>query len=140
MPPLCTPLTESGQVDVRSPAALVEHLVGAGVDGLFVLGSTGEAACLSDIQRRTVIETVVDAARGRLPVLAGAVDMATAVLTGLKDSSGDEGARRLLVRIPAAGRDFSVLIDCPATAAPQLPLDAAANRTVRRLLEEAGLL
>lgn len=32
------------------------------------------------------------------------------------------------------------VIGSPATAAPQLPLDDAANRTVRRLLEEAGLL
>ncbi|MFB1048318.1 dihydrodipicolinate synthase family protein [Streptomyces chrestomyceticus] len=298
VPPLCTPLTPDGRVDTRSLAALTTRLVGAGVSGLFVLGSSGEAAYLTDAQRRTVVETVIEAAGGR-PVLAGAIDMTTArvvehartawslgadaivatapfytrthpaeiadhftrvrdgadlplfaydipmavhtklpldtvltlardgVLAGLKDSSGEDGAlRRLLVRVRAQVPDFSVLtgseltvdgallagahgvvpglgnvdphgyvrlyehaaagrwreaaaeqdrlaalfaltdagdpavmgrnssalgafkaalhlqgvIDCPATAPPQLPLDEAAVGTVRRCLEEAGLL
>ncbi|MDT3399475.1 dihydrodipicolinate synthase family protein [Streptomyces sp. B1866] len=75
IPPLCTPLTPAGEVDTRSLRALVEHLIGARVHALFALGSTGEAAYLTDARRRTALETVVEAAAGRVPVLAGAIDM-----------------------------------------------------------------
>ncbi|KUJ70762.1 glucose dehydrogenase [Streptomyces albus subsp. albus] len=301
VPPLCTPLTPNGDIDTASLAALVERQVAAGVHGVFALGSSGEAAYLDDGRRRTVLETVCRAADGRVPVLAGVIDMTTAraldhartaaglgvdglvatapfytrthpveiadhfrrlrdgvdlplfgydipasvhtkltapvllplaqdgTLAGLKDSSGDDGAlRRLLVAVRALGLEgtFSVLtgselavdgallagvhgvvpglgnvdpegylrlygharagrwreaaaeqdrlaalfaltevgdpaamggsssalggfkaalqllgvIACAATAVPQVPLDAGAQASVRRILEEGGLL
>ncbi|MBH5337793.1 dihydrodipicolinate synthase family protein [Streptomyces pactum] len=301
VPPLCTPLTPAGEIDTRSLTALVERVVVAGAGGVFALGSSGEAAYLDDARRRTVLETVCQAAAGRVPVLAGVIDMTTArvvehartaagcgadalvatapfytrthpaevadhfrrirdavdlplfaydmpasvhtkltagilvpavqdgTLAGLKDSSGDEGAlRRLLVTLRGLGLDrtFTVLtgselavdgallagahgvvpglgnvdphgyvrlyeharagrwreaaaeqdrlarlfgitatgdpavmggsssalggfkaalhllgvIDCPATAAPQVPLGDTERAAVRRLLKDAGLL
>ncbi|QLJ00502.1 dihydrodipicolinate synthase family protein [Streptomyces sp. NEAU-sy36] len=77
VPPVCTPLTPEREVDVPSLLRLVDHLVGAGVHGLFVLGSTSEAAFLTDAQRRRVVETVTGHLGGQLPVLAGAIDMTT---------------------------------------------------------------
>ncbi len=77
IPPICTPLTPDGEVDVDSLRDLVDFLAGAGVDGLFVLGSTSEAAYLTDRQRRTVVETAAAHLDGALPVLAGAIDMTT---------------------------------------------------------------
>lgn len=77
VPPVCTPLTPEGEVDTVSLARLVDHLAGAGVDGLFVLGSTSEAAFLTDRQRVTVVDTAVGQLDGALPVLAGAIDMTT---------------------------------------------------------------
>ncbi|GAA4289366.1 4-hydroxy-tetrahydrodipicolinate synthase [Actinomadura luteofluorescens] len=77
VPPVCTPLTPEMEVDVPSLERLVDHLVGAGVDGLFVLGSTSEVAFLPDAHRRTVLETVVKHVAGQVPVLGGAIDMAT---------------------------------------------------------------
>lgn len=77
IPPLCTPLTPDGEVDTGSLLRLVTHLTGAGVDGLFVLGTTSEAAYLTDRQRRTVVETVAAHLDGALPLLAGAIDMTT---------------------------------------------------------------
>jgi 4-hydroxy-tetrahydrodipicolinate synthase len=77
VPPVCTPLTPEREVDVPSLLRLVDHLVGAGVHGLFVLGSTSEAAFLTDRQRRQVVEAVAGHVGGRLPVLAGAIDMTT---------------------------------------------------------------
>lgn len=50
---------------------LCEDLVAAGVHGLTPLGSTGEFAYLNASQRRRVVEVTVDAARGRVPVVAG---------------------------------------------------------------------
>ncbi|MGW4730621.1 dihydrodipicolinate synthase family protein [Streptomyces shenzhenensis] len=77
VPPVCTPLTPEGEVDVASLLRLVDHLVEGGVHGLFVLGSTSEAAYLTDRQRRQVVQAVTGHVAGRLPVLAGAIDMTT---------------------------------------------------------------
>ena len=77
VPPVCTPLTPDHEVDTASLVRLVDHLVAGGVDGLFVLGSSSEAAYLPDAQREKVVETVVGHVAGQLPVLAGVIDMAT---------------------------------------------------------------
>lgn len=77
VPPVCTPFTPDGDVDVRSLERLVGHLLDHGVDGLFALGSSSEAAFLTDRQRALVLRTVVDRAEGRVPVLAGVIDMTT---------------------------------------------------------------
>ncbi|MFE9775096.1 dihydrodipicolinate synthase family protein [Streptomyces sp. NPDC005931] len=77
VPPVLTPLTPHGDVDVLSLRRLVEHLIVAGVHGVFLLGSSGEAVHLTDAQRRTVLETGVDAVAGRVPVLAGVIDTTT---------------------------------------------------------------
>ncbi|GAB2482811.1 dihydrodipicolinate synthase family protein [Promicromonospora xylanilytica] len=78
VPPVLTPLTAGGEVDVESLDRLVRHLVERGVHGVFVLGSTGEVAYLTDTQRDLVVRTVVGAADGRVPVLGGAIDLTTA--------------------------------------------------------------
>ncbi|GGV49046.1 dihydrodipicolinate synthase family protein [Streptomyces spectabilis] len=100
VPPVCTPLTPDNEVDVASLERLVDHLVGAGVDALFVLGSSSEAAYLPDGHRRTVVSTVVRHAGGQLPVLAGAIDMTTLrVLDHVRDAA-DAGADGVVVTAP----------------------------------------
>lgn len=78
IPPMCTPLTEDGELDLASVATLAEHLIGGGVHGIFALGSTGEFAALTGRQRRELLAATVAAARGRVPVLAGILDTSTA--------------------------------------------------------------
>ena len=70
-PYLVSPIHASGAVDGDVLGRLCEDLIGAGVHGLTPLGSTGEFAYLSWAQRRRVVEVVVEAARGRVPVVAG---------------------------------------------------------------------
>lgn len=77
IPPLLTPLHENGDVDYESLGNLVERLVGAGVDGIFVLGSSGEVAFLNDTVRDQVIEKIVALVDGRCPVYAGVIDTQT---------------------------------------------------------------
>ncbi|GAA1635881.1 dihydrodipicolinate synthase family protein [Nonomuraea maheshkhaliensis] len=77
IPPVCTPMTPDYEVDVASMVRLVDHLVGGGVDALFVLGSSSEVAYLTDAQRRTVLDTVIGHVAGQVPVLAGVIDMTT---------------------------------------------------------------
>lgn len=85
IPPLVTPLNADGTVNYQDLENLVEHLITAGVDGLFPLGSTGQVAYLSDADRIAIVETVSRKAAGRVPVIAGAIDLtATRVIESAK--------------------------------------------------------
>ncbi|MDJ0391655.1 dihydrodipicolinate synthase family protein [Roseomonas sp. E05] len=70
-PYLVSPIDAEGRVMRDVLARLVEHLIEAGVHGLTPLGSTGEFAYLNTAQRLEIVEVVVQAARGRVPVIAG---------------------------------------------------------------------
>jgi dihydrodipicolinate synthase/N-acetylneuraminate lyase len=70
-PYLVSPVHETGEVNTDVLARLCDDLIEAGVHGLTPLGSTGEFAYLTWPQRRRVVEVVIDAAKGRLPVVAG---------------------------------------------------------------------
>jgi 4-hydroxy-tetrahydrodipicolinate synthase len=77
-PYLVSPIDRDGRVKTEVLAALVEHLIGAGVHGLTPLGSTGEFAYLDTGQRLAIVDCVVRAARGRVPVVAGVAATTTA--------------------------------------------------------------
>ena len=70
-PYLVSPVSPSGDVMNEVLDRLCNDLIAAGVHGLTPLGSTGEFAYLTWPQRRRVVEVVVKAARGRVPVVAG---------------------------------------------------------------------
>ncbi|TCO71246.1 dihydrodipicolinate synthase family protein [Rhodovulum euryhalinum] len=78
IPYIATPLHDDGRVNRPVLTRLCEHLIGAGVHGLCPLGSTGEFAYLTRDQKADVVETVVKAAAGRVPVIAGVASTATA--------------------------------------------------------------
>lgn len=66
-----TPFTDDGELDRVSLEALVGHLIDGGVDGVIVLGSTGEFFSLDWGEQRSVVETAVAACGDRVPVIAG---------------------------------------------------------------------
>jgi 4-hydroxy-tetrahydrodipicolinate synthase len=70
-PYVVSPVLASGEVDARVLARLCGDLVQAGVHGLTPLGSTGEFAYLGWPQRKRVVEVVIEAAAGRVPVVPG---------------------------------------------------------------------
>lgn len=74
---LVTPFTRDGTVDVEALRKLVEWQIEEGIDFLVPCGSTGEAATLSAEERELVVRTVVETARGRVPIMAGASHNAT---------------------------------------------------------------
>ncbi|MFJ2993409.1 dihydrodipicolinate synthase family protein [Pandoraea sp. NPDC087047] len=76
-PYLVSPVDSEGRVKHEVLARLVEHLIDKGVHGLAPLGSTGEFAYLSFEQRIEIVKTVVAAARGRVPVIAGVAALTT---------------------------------------------------------------
>ena len=70
-PYLASPVDEAGEVNADVLARLCDDLIQAGVHGLTPLGSTGEFAYLNWPRRRRVVEVVIAAAKGRVPVVAG---------------------------------------------------------------------
>ena len=70
-PYLVSPVTPSGEINEAVLKRLCHDLIESGVHGLTPLGSTGEFAYLSSRQRGRVVEIVLEAAGGRLPVVAG---------------------------------------------------------------------
>ena len=70
LPALLTPFDEGGAVATGPLAEHVDYLIEAGVDGIMPCGSTGETALLEADEVLTVVRTVVDAAGGRVPVIA----------------------------------------------------------------------
>ncbi len=83
-PYLVSPVLEDGDIDAQVLTRLCENLIDAGVHGLTPLGSTGEFAYLNEYQRKRVVEVVLTAARGRLPVVAGVA--ATTVTDGVNQA------------------------------------------------------
>lgn len=100
VPPVCTPLDTSGEVDTASLARLVEHLVTGGVHGLFALGSTSEVAYLTDEQRATALQTVIRTAAGRVPVLAGVIDTTTPRVLEHARAAAESGADGIVATAP----------------------------------------
>ena len=67
--PVLTPLNSDETVDKASLRRLVSYLIDNGVHGIWVSGTTGEFAALSDKERIVSIETVVDEVAGRVPII-----------------------------------------------------------------------
>lgn len=77
-PYLVSPVDSSGEIKADVLGRLCEDLINAGVHGLTPLGSTGEFAYLEWPQRRRIVEIVIQAAAGRVPVVAGVAATTTA--------------------------------------------------------------
>lgn len=100
VPPLVTPLDEHGDVDRASLERLVSFQLDAGVDGLFVGGSSGEIALLDTAQRRAAIEVVAGTAAKAVPVLAGAIDTGTRRVVEHARQAAELGADAVVVTAP----------------------------------------
>lgn len=74
--PMVTPL-RNDQLDLDAAQRLASHYAAAGVDGLIVLGTTGEGGLLSDAERFMLTAAVMEAVDGVLPVMAGVGGVAT---------------------------------------------------------------
>jgi 4-hydroxy-tetrahydrodipicolinate synthase len=77
-PYLVSPIDSGGRIATGVLGRLCSDLIAAGVHGLTPLGSTGEFAYLSREQRASVVQTTIEAAGKRVPVVAGVASTATA--------------------------------------------------------------
>src|SRR5690606_20764120 len=93
---LVTPFTPDGKLDEAALAALAEWQIAEGIHGLVPVGSTGAAVTLSPAERERVVRVVAEAAKGRVPVIAGAGSNDTAVAIEASKQLGKAGATHLL--------------------------------------------
>jgi 4-hydroxy-tetrahydrodipicolinate synthase len=119
MPALVTPF-KNGQVDLVALKKLVEWHIAEGSHGLVPVGTTGESPTLTHAEHGLVIEEVVKAAAGRIPVIAGAGSNNTAEGIGLIQHAERVGAAAALVVTPYYNKPtqagliahFTALHDC----------------------------
>ncbi len=68
---IVTPFREDGSIDFKCLDKLVNHLIDGKVEYLVVLGTTGESVTLSKDEKNAVVNAVIDAAEGRVPIVLG---------------------------------------------------------------------
>jgi 4-hydroxy-tetrahydrodipicolinate synthase len=101
LPALITPFTEDGSaIDTDSLAALVDRVIDAGVGGLVPGGSTGEFTTLTNAERRQLVEVTVEAAAGRVPVVAGTAALSTRETVELSVHAEQAGAAAVMIVPP----------------------------------------
>lgn len=101
---MASPMADDGSIDLAATAALAEHLLDHGNDGLVVSGTTGEAPTTSDDEKDAILRTVVEVAAGRGPVVAGVGTNDTAHSVHLAQRAEAAGADGLLVVAPYYSR------------------------------------
>ncbi|MBB6120851.1 dihydrodipicolinate synthase family protein [Nocardiopsis algeriensis] len=111
VPPIVTPMDANGEIDTASLERLVDFLVDAGVTGIFALGSSGESAYLTEAQRDTVLDVIVGAVSGRVPVLAGCIETTTHRALDRARSAAARGADALVATAPFYTRTHPSEID-----------------------------
>ena len=132
IPPVVIPLTEDKTLDLAAFHKTINRMIDAGVDGLFFLGSSGEVAFLTDAQRLHVLNEAVSIVNGRVPVLAGIIDMETLRVCDQAKRAIGVGVDGLVATAPfyALGgpketeRHFRAIRESIDTISPGLPLFA----------------
>jgi 4-hydroxy-tetrahydrodipicolinate synthase len=97
-----TPFTDDGELDAAGLPRLVEFFLRCGVSGLTLLGLMGEAPALTPDERRRVIEGVVAAANGRVPIIVGCSHAVTRQAAALARQAEQLGAAAVMVMPPPA--------------------------------------
>ncbi|MDX1688128.1 MAG: dihydrodipicolinate synthase family protein [Candidatus Promineifilaceae bacterium] len=127
LPAMATPLQEDGYtVNVEAIKPLVDLLIGAGVSGLFVGGTTGEGILLTPSERRRLHENALAAGGGRVPVILHIGANTTREAAGLAEHAQLLGADAIAAVTPTYyGMHDDALLDyyhAVAAAAPETPL------------------
>ena len=97
---LITPMRADGSVDEDAFGAFVDWQIGQGTNGIVPVGTTGESPTLSHEEHIRVVEIAVEAAAGRVPVIAGAGSNSTAEAIALTEQAKQAGADAALVVTP----------------------------------------
>jgi N-acetylneuraminate lyase len=121
-----TPLDDDGKVKVTVVSPMVKHLLGSGINGLYVCGSTGEGMSLTSGERKDVAEAYVQAAEGRVPVIIQVGHNSLSEARQLAEHAQEIGADVISATCPSYFKvaDVEALVDCMAevaSAAPDLP-------------------
>jgi 4-hydroxy-tetrahydrodipicolinate synthase len=99
IPPLITPFRD-GQVDFDAYAAMIEFQIAEGSHGILVNGTTSEPASLTIEERNQIVDVAMDAAAGRVPIVAATGSQSLAETEALTDHAVRAGADALLIVTP----------------------------------------
>jgi 4-hydroxy-tetrahydrodipicolinate synthase len=129
IPAVVVPFGEDDSIDVEALRANVSHLIDGGVHGLVVNGTMGEAGALSDDERGLVIETVMGAADGRVPVTVGVSSASTAASRRYAEQARAAGAYGVMCLPPVLyrGTPEELIAHFAAVAESGLPVMAYNN-------------
>ncbi|MDB5382193.1 MAG: 4-hydroxy-tetrahydrodipicolinate synthase [Rhodospirillales bacterium] len=97
---LITPMQRDGAIDARAFGDFVAWQIAEGTEGLIAVGTTGESPTLDHGEHNRVVDMCVEAAAGRVPVIAGAGSNSTAEAVALAKHAKIAGADALLVVTP----------------------------------------
>jgi len=100
VPPVITVFDECGEIEADKTTAYIRSIMNTGIHGIFVGGSTGEAALMTIEQRKQVIDIGVEACGGRLPVFAGTGCNSTKLTIELSKYAKGAGADGIVVALP----------------------------------------
>lgn len=98
--PMITPLARHDSLDLTALEQLIEHLIGGGVHGLFILGSCGEGPSLGYDLRRELITRTCQQVNGRLPIVVGITDSSAAEADSMACFAADHGADGVVLAPP----------------------------------------
>ena len=94
IPPIATPFQANEDLDLPRLKFFIDHLIGEGIHGVFVLGTNSEFYALDEREKQEVIATAIEHVNGRLPVYAGTGAETTREvirLTKMADKEGVDG-------------------------------------------------
>lgn len=123
IPPVVTPLKTDSELDEQGLVKLIEYLIGGGVHGLFLLGTTGEATSLSMALRKEFIKKACAIIKKRVPTFVGITDTCVHSSLEMSKVSKDAGADALVVStpyyLPMTQQEFVAYLEY---LSPKLPL------------------
>jgi len=151
--PLITPICSDESLDEAGLEQVVEYVIAGGVDGIFVLGSSGEFPGLNDATRERLVQAVCEQVKGRVPVLAGIADAGTRRTIQRGKRVAQLGADAIAVTAPyyyihaqeelvAHFTAIARAVDAPAVLynIPQMVKVSIEPETVCRLVEVPGIV
>lgn len=100
IPPMVTPLLDNKRLDSAGLERLIEHILGGGVHGVFILGTTGEATNINYCLRHELVRYVCRQVAGRVPVLVGITDTTFDESVRLSWTAAEAGAAAVVAAPP----------------------------------------
>lgn len=123
IPPIVTPLKSDTELDEKGLKNLIDHILGGGVHGVFLLGTTGEATNLSYELRKEFIQKACKFVGKKVPVMVGITDTCFKGSIDIANAAKDAGADALVISapyyLPISQNEFVTYLE---ELVPMLPL------------------
>ena len=140
---MITPLKSNDELDRNGVEKLIEHILGGGVHGLFLLGTNGEGPSLSYRLRKEFLKLSCEIIRGRVPVLVGVTDSSFSGAMEMANYSKSVGVDSIVVAppfyFPATESEMINYVEKLAAASPlpfvlyNMPMHTKINLTIQTI-------